>query len=184
MAKITLYSAPNLQGTSFVTSSDQSDLKPDNFNDETSSCKVDSGTWILYEDQNFSSHHPSAILYPGTYNNAEAMGIRDNSLSSLRTIPTITSSSPPQIVLFADPNYGGQMQVAIGEVNLGPGLAGEVSSIIVLKGAWILTSEDSTVGETWWVWDKGSGGKDGQYPQPGTFRNDAIRSLAPDPAVS
>jgi len=67
MSKITTYEGANYTGRSMEFTSDNVRLQHDGFNDKPSSCKVESGTWILYKDSNFQEDLTSIrhlLLYP------------------------------------------------------------------------------------------------------------------------
>jgi len=166
MASITIYEDSNFSGRSLEITYPVSDLNNEGFNDKASSCKVESGTWILYRNSNFGSD--CSILEPGDYADAEAMGIPNDSLSSLRPLPE------SGICLFRDSNYGARMVALTGaQPNLDDiDFNDETSSVIVVSDTWDLYKDANFEG-TEWTLDVG------QYatPQDGGFDNDAISSV-------
>uniref|UniRef100_A0A8C4BCC8 Beta/gamma crystallin 'Greek key' domain-containing protein n=1 Tax=Denticeps clupeoides TaxID=299321 RepID=A0A8C4BCC8_9TELE len=74
--QITLYDQPNYGGRS-ITLNCETNLCLGNFNDQTSSCKVDRGAWVLYQHGDKSGR--SMVVRSGrTYND---MGWNDNCIS-------------------------------------------------------------------------------------------------------
>jgi hypothetical protein len=57
------------------------DLRALHFNDQTSSIVVVNGTWDLFTDVGY--HHLVATIGPGTYPNVTAIGLPNDTLSSL-----------------------------------------------------------------------------------------------------
>lgn len=185
MTGITLYQNDKLQGDYETFNGDVENLKDFGFNDETSSCVIHSGTWILYKDANFQGDY--TILTPGTYQNPMTMGLGNDSLSSLRRLP---EANGPTILLFKDSNYRGEMVTLTGAQNDFKHLEQNdskfnfndaVSSAIVLQGEWNLYKDADYKGTMWSVSDKGGERDSGRYPKAGrySFDNDAISSAKP-----
>jgi hypothetical protein len=168
MAKIAIYQDTNYGGRSLEFTYPESNLKNEGFNDKASSCKVESGTWILYKDTNFGSDY--SILGPGDYADAAAMGIPNDSLSSLRPLPE------SGICLFQDNNFGARMVTLTGAQSNFKNIYfnDETSSVIVVSGTWSLYEDINFKGTKWTLGV-------GQYatPQAGGFNNDAISSVQP-----
>ena len=61
----------------------ESNAFTDDFQDCTSSIVVVSGTWTFFRDANFGPG-PGVTLGPGVYNWVEAVGIDNDSISSVR----------------------------------------------------------------------------------------------------
>lgn len=169
MAKITLYKDSNFGGRAFPVDQDISNLKDYGFNDEASSCRIESGTWMLYKDSNFQGD--ISILGKGDYASSGAMGLSNDSLSSLRHYPEV---SGPTILLFKDTNYRGRMVVLTGAQSNFKNIDfnDEVSSIIVLEGQWVLYKDSEFRGDSWTLGP-------GLYPTHSPFQNDAISSAKP-----
>jgi hypothetical protein len=168
MAKITIYKDTNYGGRNLEFTYPEANLKNEGFNDEASSCKVESGTWILYKDTDFGGDY--SVLGPGNYADADAMGISNDSLSSLRPLPE------SGICLFKDTNFRGRMVALTGaESNFkNINFNDEASSVIVVSGTWNLY-EDTNFKGTKWTLDVGQY----QTPQEGGFNNDNISSAQP-----
>lgn len=169
MAKITLYKDTNYGGRSLEFTSPVANLKNEGFNDQASSCKIESGTWILYKDTNFGNNY--SILTPGEYADAEAMGLSNDSLSSLRPLPN------SGICLFKDTNFGARMVTLTGAQSNFKNIDfnDEVSSAIVISGTWNLYEDINFMGTKWTL-------NVGKYktPQEGGFSNDRISSAKPN----
>lgn len=168
MAQITLFQDTNFSGRSLNISYPESNLVNEGFNDLASSCKVISGFWILYKDINFSGSY--SILGPGDYAEASAMGLPNDSLSSLRPLPD------SGICLFQDVNYGARMvQLTGAQSDLRSiGFNDVTSSVIVVSGNWVMYKDINFQGSAWKLGV-------GRYetPQIGGFENDAVSSVKP-----
>lgn len=57
---------------------------------EVSSCIIESGIWQLFHHPNFKGGY--VRLGPGHYPTPKSMGIANNSVSSIRRIPTMTTT--------------------------------------------------------------------------------------------
>nr|XP_039266482.1 gamma-crystallin N-A-like [Styela clava] len=80
--KIILFEDGDFGGNSLVLTEATSKLENHSFNDIISSIKVESGTWIVYDDENFCGK--SYLLKPGSYPNAQSWGGKDDELSSVK----------------------------------------------------------------------------------------------------
>ncbi|HLG61594.1 MAG TPA: beta/gamma crystallin-related protein [Ktedonosporobacter sp.] len=81
MPRVILYRDYNFQGpTKEVTTA--TDLR--DFNDETSSIVVLEGNWQFFANYNFDELR--ATLIPGVYPSVDAIGIANDTLSSLRPL--------------------------------------------------------------------------------------------------
>jgi hypothetical protein len=179
MASITVYKDTNFNGQSLTFPYPVDNLVTiGNFNDQTSSCRIASGTWILYEDTEYQGH--SSILGPGSYSSAEGMGIANDSLSSLRAFPEVDPSLP-LILLFKDTEFHGVMILATGPISdlRAYDFSDVLSSVIVVRGTWTLYKDVSFGGSAYTVSATGGTNGDGRYPEPSPFPNDAISSLRP-----
>ena len=177
MADITLYKDKNFGGRSESFSFPVDNLKNYGFNDETSSCKIPQGsTWMLYKDSNYQGD--VSILGSGDYASADSMGLKNDSLSSLRPYPPV---SGPTILLFKDSDFRGRMVVVTGAVSSLKTIDfnDEVSSIIVLSGNWVAYKDTDFKGDAWQLPAIGGPDGNGRYPEPDPFKNDAISSLKP-----
>ena len=175
--KITLYRDNNFDGRSVtLTGSGSADLGVDyNFNDETSSIRVESGIWLVYDDSNYSGS--CYVLRPGEYKSPDQWKGNNDALSSVR--PLVGNAGDPLIMLFQDENYGGRM------VPLNQSLQDfraidfndRVSSAIVQGGTWYLYADTDFSGTTWPVGTRSGPDQNGYVPRPGgSFNNDAISS--------
>jgi hypothetical protein len=81
MARVILYRDYNFQGTTKEVTS-PTDLK--DFNDQTSSIVVLDGNWQFYMNYGFDDLR--ATLIPGVYPSVDAIGIPNDTLSSLRPL--------------------------------------------------------------------------------------------------
>lgn len=169
MAKITIYRDSNYGGRSLEFTYPISNLANEDFNDQASSCKIESGIWILYKDIDFKNDF--TILKPGSYANPEAMGLENDCLSSLRPLPD------SGICLFQDDNFGARMVTLTGaESNFANiDFNDKVSSAIIISGTWNLYEDINFKGTKWTL-------KVGEYktPQEGGFSNDTISSAQPN----
>jgi Beta/Gamma crystallin len=155
----------------------------DDFNDSVSSIVVISGNWQFFRNSNFDDDYPS-ILGPGIYSWVEDYGIRNDDMSSLRTVdqePNVTGEPlNAHVVLFEHRDFhGNHKHVVSAEANLNAdeddSFNDAVSSITVLAGNWAFFKNSNF---------------DGQYPAilgPGCYpwvedieiKNDDLSSLEP-----
>ena len=168
MASITIYERDNYGGRSVTLTCANSKLGNEGFNDKTSSCKVESGRWILYQNYDFGGHY--SILGPGDYADAKAMGFSNDSLSSLRPLPE------SGVCLFQNDNFGGRMvELTAAQSNFGSiDFNDKTSSVIVVSGTWDLFQNYDFDGDRWRL-------SSGQYANAdkGGFKNDSVSSAQP-----
>lgn len=81
MAAITLYEDDGFRGRAITLNSNVANLKSKGFNDMASSVLVDSGTWLVCDDENYGGR--CVVLSPGSYGSLSALGMQDN-ISSVR----------------------------------------------------------------------------------------------------
>lgn len=85
MSRITLYEKPGGAGREVTLTKSTPDLRVHDFDDITSSIKVQSGTWILYESINYGGR--SFTVTPGLYTtDALKEEIGDNQISSVKLV--------------------------------------------------------------------------------------------------
>ncbi|OTY65078.1 hypothetical protein BK746_00025 [Bacillus thuringiensis serovar yosoo] len=87
-AQVILFEHANFRGAHKHVFNQESNLNaPDDnfFNDKVSSIVIISGQWQFYRDWNFQNPYPY-ILGPGTYPWVEAVGIKNDDMSSLRSV--------------------------------------------------------------------------------------------------
>jgi hypothetical protein len=111
------------------------------FNDRVSSIIVIAGTWAFFKDVGYANQY-SRILGPGAYPWVEAVGIKNDDMSSLHPTSTSGRATLPHVILFEHANFHGAHKHVLGaEANLAAGddnfLNDRVSSIIVLSGNWV-----------------------------------------------
>jgi hypothetical protein len=149
-----------------------------NVSDQTSSCEVKSGTWILYEGASFQGK--SSVLTVGRYSSSSGMGIGGDTLSSLRPFPEVDPAFP-LILLFKDAEFRGPMIYAVGPIAHleAYGFQDVVSSIIVVRGNWTVYNESEFGGTKYQISASGGPNLDGRYPNSGPFPSDALSSLQP-----
>lgn len=88
-ADITLYKDADFKGENLELNGNDRIPNLFNFNDKTSSVKVNKGTWLLYPDINFKDEKGGSqaiVLDPGNYNlkQLEAKGLKNDTLSSIQ----------------------------------------------------------------------------------------------------
>lgn len=144
---LTLYGHPEFGGARRIISADTPDLAAIGFNNLTSSIKIRSGTWILYRDRNYGG--ASITLGPGNYPHIDQLGLPNNTLSSIRLMPSAGSTAglvaPPTITLYRDRNFGGGHRDITGEAAdlTALGFDNATSSLIVHSGNWTLYRNDN-----------------------------------------
>ncbi|WP_158814472.1 beta/gamma crystallin-related protein [Methylocapsa sp. S129] len=91
MAQCTIFWDENFSGNAYVINNSIPDFRNmsgefpgQNWNDETSSIKVASGTWRFFADINYQG--ASKDLGPGEYRSTTSVGIVDNTISSVQLI--------------------------------------------------------------------------------------------------
>jgi len=179
-AQITLYRDTNFGGRAVTLSTcGSSNLGNDyGFNDQTSSIRVQSGIWLVYDDSDFSGR--VYVLTPGEYPSPGTWGGSGDALSSARPLPGVKGDA--MAILFKDSQFGSRMVPFTGsQANLGSiDFNDQASSAIVLGGSWLLFKDSDFKGTTWNVSNTGGPNRDGFYPSAeGFFDNDAVSSIKP-----
>jgi len=112
------------------------------FNDRVSSLAVINGSWSFFRDAGFMGQYPS-VLPPGLYPwvEAEAVNMKNDDMSSLRSVSSSGLAALPHAILFEHANFHGAHKHVFGpESNLNAGddnfFNDRVSSIVVLAGTW------------------------------------------------
>jgi len=110
------------------------------FNDKVSSIIVLAGDWIFFKDVGYANQYPR-ILGPGLYPWVEAVGIKNDDLSSLHPMSLAGVITAPHVILFEHANFhGAHKHVLSAEPNLAAGddsfFNDRTSSIAVLSGSW------------------------------------------------
>ncbi|MHA7634358.1 beta/gamma crystallin-related protein [Corallococcus sp. M7] len=179
--KITLYRDTDYKGRSIELTCGSSSLGDDyGFNDQTSSIKVESGIWLVYDDSNYSG--TVYILTKDDYASPGKWGGRGDAISSLRPLPDPQGKA--LAVLFKDSNYGARMVAVteaiakLSDINFND----QASSAIVLTGNWKLYKDSNYGGgDPWLISATGGPNHDGRYPSSeGFFGNDAVSSIKPE----
>lgn len=80
--KIILYEDKDFGGKVLELTKGIPKLSTENFNDIISSIKVESGNWIVYDDEDYGG--PCYKLGPGSYPNPNSWGGKDDELSSVK----------------------------------------------------------------------------------------------------
>jgi hypothetical protein len=83
--EIVVYWDINFQGESWRTNLDYSYVG-DHWNDQISSIIVVSGQWQFYVDAGYQYPEPNHPLGPNYYANVEAVGIKNDSISSFKCV--------------------------------------------------------------------------------------------------
>ena len=127
---LTLFTGDNFQTAErhkelFESSEKLSDF---GFNDQTRSCVVQGGSWVVYIDNHFKGS--AAVLGPGRYD-LEALRSLEmvhadgrGRISSVRSLPVPAPS--PLILGFSESDYGGEMQEIKDELDLSGAALGSV----------------------------------------------------------
>jgi len=126
------------------------------FDDKASSYWIKSGTWRLYEDENFGGNYWD--LGPGEYHYGNSY-VPNDIISSFRLvsepIPDM-NSDVPYVVLFEDPYFEGNMLKSIYDPYICPdpslpsiGINEKISSILISSGTWRFY-EDANYGGRYW----------------------------------
>ncbi|XP_059212877.1 beta/gamma crystallin domain-containing protein 1-like [Centropristis striata] len=133
--KVQLFSDPGFQGSILPLEDNVTSLQ-DGFS--VASCKVLAGSWLAYEDQDFSGR--MYVLEVGSYPDLRAMGCISAS-SSILSLQTVGFEfSLPSITLFERSGLRGKRVVLTdGSVNLQlAGGCSRVQSVLVQGGMWVL----------------------------------------------
>ncbi len=115
-------------------------LDNNGFNDQTSSIVIELGNWMFFRDSEFDGHYPP-VLGPGIYPWVEAIGVKNDDLSSLRptdSSATVGNAVDNEVLLFVDAGFrGDHRHVFEPEPDLNDlGFNDVVSSLAVLNGTW------------------------------------------------
>jgi hypothetical protein len=138
----------NYGGAKLTLSKEMSDLNQQGFNDAASSAKVSGTPWIFYKDTSFMG--TSHVAKPGSYPNPGSWGGENDTLSSLRPLPSETEGDRGVIAIFEHTNYCGRMVVLTSsnpdftKINFND----KVSSLIVIKGTWTGFRDTNYQGDT------------------------------------
>ncbi|XP_053562953.1 beta/gamma crystallin domain-containing protein 2 isoform X2 [Bombina bombina] len=145
VSKIHLFSEENFQGE-YLTSEEDRVLLPDSFTPK--SCRVEGGSWSLYEGENCSGEQ--YILSEGDYPTRTAMGcLTFCTLRSARKVPLYFSV--PSISLHGLERFEGKELEFSGEVRSlqGEGYNNHVLSVKVGSGIWVLYEHSDFRGRQW-----------------------------------
>ncbi|KAM9802660.1 gamma-crystallin M3-like isoform X1 [Syngnathus typhle] len=134
--QIIFYEDRNFQGRSYETSSDCAELT--SFLSRCSSCRVESGCFMVYERSNFIGHQ--MLVRRGEYSdNQRLMGISmSDCIRSCRMIPM--HRGPFRMKIFERENFGGQVNELLDDCeNIQDSLRmSECQSAQVTEGHWLL----------------------------------------------
>eukprot|EP00892_Ulva_mutabilis_P011838 jgi/Ulvmu1/9026/UM005_0118.1 len=163
---IILYNQPNFEGRTTELGTASDGLR-DNSNNKASSAKVIETPWLLYTGSDFKG--TVSILKPGNYADPAAMGLSNNTLTSLRPFPIPATNS---ILLFEDFDFKGRMVHLTGPTDdlREVGFNDRASSAIVLTGTWLMYNSANFNGEPFPL-------PPGDYPRAGG--NDILTSARP-----
>src|SRR6266567_2020850 len=111
------------------------------FNDRVSSLAAINGSWSFFRDAGYMGQYPGGALAPGLYPWVEAVNIKNDDMSSLRSTSSAGLAVVPHVILFEHANFHGAHKHVFGsESNLNAGddnfFNDKVSSIVVLAGTW------------------------------------------------
>ena len=143
----TLYRDVNYGGAMLTLSKEMSNLNVQSFNDAASSAKVSGTPWIFYKDTSFMS--TSYVVKPGSYPNPGSWGGQNDTLSSLRPLPSESEGDRGVIAIFEHTNYCGRMIVLTSStanftaINFND----TASSMIVIKGRWTVFRDTNYQGD-------------------------------------
>lgn len=178
--QIILYQDTNFGGRAVtLTTCGSGNLGVDyNFNDQTSSIRVESGIWLVYNDANYSG--ACYVLHPGEYPAPDRWGGTNDSISAVR--PLAGNPGDRVIMLFQDSNYGGRMVTFTQSLANFNDIAfnDTASSAIVQGDTWYLYQDADFKGTTWPVTPTTGPNQNGYIPEAGSFfGNDAVSSIRP-----
>ncbi|KAG8588722.1 hypothetical protein GDO81_006074 [Engystomops pustulosus] len=145
LPKIQLFSEPNFHGDYMMHTEDRV-LLSKTFSPQ--SCRVEGGSWILYEGENYSGEQ--YILVTGDYPTRTAMGCQSiNVIRSLKKIPLYFSI--PSISLHGLERFEGKELKFTSAVRSlqGEGYNNHVLSIKVGSGIWLLYEHSNFRGRQW-----------------------------------
>ena len=158
----------------------EDNLHRDGWGDRVSSIQVLGGVWDFFEHINGGGRR--VRLGPGSYRWVENVGIRNDSLSSIRRVWGGGLMTTPGIILFEHINFRGAHKHIVGrsESNLHTdGWGDRVSSMIITSGRWRICQHVNFGG---WSFVLGPG----IYPWVGDLGipNDQISSIRREPDVA
>ncbi|XP_063168356.1 beta/gamma crystallin domain-containing protein 2 [Candoia aspera] len=145
VSEIQLFSDPDLLGNSMTFKEDQASL-PENF--ILSSCRVNGGSWILYDDHQFDGEQH--ILSEGEYPSLTSMGCSFTTvIHSLKKVPIFFSE--PSIFLHGLECFEGKEIELNGEMRSlkAEGFNNHVLSVRVKGGIWVLCEHSDFRGHQW-----------------------------------
>ncbi|OCT92001.1 hypothetical protein XELAEV_18015059mg [Xenopus laevis] len=145
VAKIHLFTEPNFYGDCLTCREDHIEL-PESFSPQ--SCRVECGSWSLYEGENCSGEQ--YILSEGEYPTRTAMGcLIPCSLRSLKIVPLYFSI--PSISLHGLERFEGKELDFTEEVRSlqGEGYNNHVMSVSVKSGIWVVYEHSDFRGRQW-----------------------------------
>ncbi|XP_062996197.1 beta/gamma crystallin domain-containing protein 2 [Elgaria multicarinata webbii] len=145
ISKIQLFSDPDFSGTHVAFTEDQTSL-PENFIPR--SCRVNGGSWILYDGQRFDGEQH--ILSEGEYPTLTSMGcLFTTDIRSLKKVPIFFSE--PSIFLHGLECFEGKEIELNGEVRSlqAEGFNNHVLSVRVKGGIWVLCEHSDFRGRQW-----------------------------------
>ncbi|XP_053310475.1 beta/gamma crystallin domain-containing protein 2 isoform X3 [Spea bombifrons] len=145
LSKIQLFSKPNFHGDCLTCEEDCVSL-PESFSPQ--SCRVEGGSWILYEGEDCSGEQ--YIVSEGDYPTYTAMGcLTICALRSLRKVPFYFSV--PSISLHGLERFEGKELEFSGEVRSlqGEGYNNHVLSVRVESGIWVVYEHSDFRGKQW-----------------------------------
>ena len=170
-----VFEHPNYEGAHRHVLADVSNLHPEGWGDRISSICVLEGDFVFFEHDNYTGQ--SKALGPGAYPNLT--GWMNDQISSIKapqrgdfTPKPLPAGSPPSMIVFENPNFGGAHRHVFGDVlNLHfEGMGDKISSVYVFAGEWLLYEHDAYNGQ---VLKLGPGA----YPEITGFMNDQISSI-------
>ncbi|XP_070620356.1 beta/gamma crystallin domain-containing protein 2 [Erythrolamprus reginae] len=145
ISKIQLFSEPDFSGNSMTFKEDQPTL-PENFIPQ--SCRVNGGSWILYDGHQFDGEQH--VLSEGEYPTLSSMGCTfTTALCSLKKIPIFFSE--PSIFLHGLECFEGKEIELNSEIRSlkAEGFNNHVLSVRVKGGIWVLCEHSDFRGRQW-----------------------------------
>ncbi|KAM8883277.1 uncharacterized protein crybg2 [Synchiropus picturatus] len=137
--EIILYSEPDFQGLCHIYDCNE-DCVSDKF--LTKSCRVASGSWVLYEEKSFSGN--MYVLSEGDYPNLNSMGCPPGKpIRSVKVVPL--TFSVPSISLFGLECLEGREITTETEIvsMVGEGFSNHVLSLRVNSGCWVVCEHNN-----------------------------------------
>lgn len=141
-SEITLFQHPGFGGKSVTLTQSASSLFDHGFNDETSSLRVSSGTWIVYQHVNFTGK--SFRVTAGSYDYAQIVaGIGNDTISSVKLV-----SFEITLYEFAD-ERGRSLTLTEAAPDLSEfNFSDQASSVQVINGTWTLFEHPNFTGKS------------------------------------